>query len=326
MFRVLVAGPLHASGRALLDAAQGVAVTYIRETSEESLAARIEDADAVLLRAQPMTEATVARARKLKIVSRHGVGYDAVDVEALNSRGIALSVCGDVNSAAVAEHASMMILAACKRAIRADASVRLGSWEWRNRLEAQDVRGQSLLLVGYGRIGRRTASMMRGFGMQIRAFDPCLLSAGWPRDGVAPVRTLEEGLAWADVISFSLPHTGRPLIGAAEIAGMRDGVVLVNTARGGVIDVSALISALDSGKVGAAGLDVFETEPVPSGHPLVGFDQVILSPHIGGLTQGAAERMAVSSAGNILDFLAGRIDQDLVVNRERINVALQAQT
>ena len=325
MSHVLVAGPLHASGRTLLDAAQGVTVTYIQETSEESLAAHVADADAVLLRTQPMTEPTVARAKRLKIVSRHGVGYDAVDVEALNCRGIALSVCGDVNSAAVAEHASMMILAASKRALRADASVRRGHWEWRNRLEAQDVRGLNLLLVGYGRIGRQTASMMLGFGMQIQAFDPYLLSSGWPRDGVTPVRSLEEGLAWADVISLSLPHTGKPLIGSAEIAEMREGVVLVNTARGGVIDESALISALKSGKVGAAGLDVFETEPVLSDHPLVGFDQVILSPHIAGLTHGAAERMAVSSAENILDFLAGKIDWDLVVNREQVNGALQDQ-
>lgn len=325
MSRVLVAGPLHASGRTLLDAARGVSVTYIQETSEESLAAQIEDADAVLLRTQPMTEPTVARAKKLKIVSRHGVGYDSVDVEALSSRGIALSVCGDVNSATVAEHASMMILAASKRALRADVSVRRGHWEWRNRLEAQDVRGQNLLLVGFGRIGRQTASMMRGFGMEIRAFDPYLPSSGWPNGGVAPVLTLKEGLAWADVISFSLPRTDGPLIGAAEFAEMREGVVLVNTARGGVIDEAALMSALTSGKVGAAGLDVFETEPVLADHPLVGFDQVILSPHIGGLTRGSAERMAVSSAENILDFFAGKIDQDLVVNRKQINVARQAQ-
>ncbi len=325
MPHVVVAGPLHAAGRALLDAARGVTITYILETSEESLVEHIEDADAVLLRTQPMTRSTVALASKLKIVSRHGVGYDAVDLDALNSRGIALAVCGDVNSATVAEHASMMILAASKRVLRADASVRRGPWEWRNRLEAQDVRGRNLLLVGYGRIGRHTALMMRGFGMQVQAFDPYLLRNGWPKGGAAPVQTLEEGLAWADVISFSLPHTGKPLIGEEEIAGMREGVVLVNTARGGVIDESALISALASGKVGAAGLDVFETEPVPSDHPLVGFDQVILSPHIGGLTLGAAERMAVSSAENILDFFAGKMDRDLIVNSEQIDVALQTQ-
>lgn len=325
MPHVVVAGPLHASGRAILEAAQGVTVTYVPDTTEESLVEKIEDADAVLLRTQPMTRSTVALAKRLKIVSRHGVGFDAVDLDALNSRGIALAVCGDVNSATVAEHASMMILAASKRALRADASVRSGSWEWRNRLEARDVRGQNLLLVGYGRIGRHTASMMRGFGMQIQAFDPYLLRNGWPRGGAAPVRTLEEGLAWADVISFSLPYTGKPLIGEAEIAAMRDGVVLVNTARGGIIDESALMSALTSGKVGAAGLDVFEAEPVLADHPLVGFDQVILSPHIGGLTLGAAKRMAVSSVQNILDFFAGKIDRDLVVNREQIDVALQAQ-
>jgi D-3-phosphoglycerate dehydrogenase len=324
MPHVVVAGPLHASGRALLDTADGVTVTYISETSEASLAAEVANADAVLLRTQPMSATTIAKGDCLKIVSRHGVGYDAVDVDALSARGIALAVCGDVNSTTVAEHAAMMILATCKRVLRADASVRKGPWEWRNRLEARDVRGRNLLLVGYGRIGRHTASMMQGFGMDVRAHDPFLLEQGWPTDAVPSVASREDGLAWADVISFSLPHTGEPLIGAYEIGQMRDGVVLINTARGGIIDEGALADALQSGKVGAAGIDVFAEEPVPADHPFFRFDQVLLTPHIGGLTQDAAERMAVSSAENILDFFRGTLDPALVVNRERINVEFQA--
>ena len=323
MPHIVVAGPLHPSGRALLDRANGVTVTYISETSEASLAAEVAQADAVLLRTQPMTAPTIAKGGRLKIVSRHGVGYDAVDVNALSERGVALAVCGDVNSTTVAEHAAMMILATCKRLLRADASVRGGAWEWRNKLEARDVREQNLLLVGYGRIGRHTAAMMQAFGMNVRAHDPFLLKQGWPVDAVPGVRTLEEGLAWADVVSFSLPHTGKPLIGSDEFKQMRDGVVLINTARGGLIDEAALVSALQSGKVGAAGLDVFANEPMPNDHPLFKFDQVVLTPHIGGLTQDAAERMAFSSAENILDFFEGKLDHTLIVNREEIDVALQ---
>ncbi|WP_106743620.1 hydroxyacid dehydrogenase [Yoonia maritima] len=323
MPHIVVAGPLHPSGCELLDKAQGVTVTYIAETSEASLAAEIATADAVLLRTQPVTAPTIELAGDLKIISRHGVGYDAVDVAALNRRGIALAVCGDVNSASVAEHAAMMILAACKRLIRSDASVRTGPWEWRNKLEARDVNGQNLLLVGYGRIGRKTGEMMRALGMNVRAYDPFLLTQKWPETGVPAVETLDEGLAWADVLSFCLPHTGKALIGAEEIAKMRDGVVLVNTSRGGIIDEEAMIAALQSGKIGAAGLDVFQQEPVPQNHPLVAFDQVLLSPHIGGLTQDAAERMAISSAENILNYFNNTIDPALIVNKDHIHVELK---
>ncbi len=318
MPHVLVAGPLHPSGRALLDRAPGVTVRYLDETSERSLAAHVAGADAVLLRTQPMSAATVARADRLRIVARHGVGYDAVDVEALNARGIALAVCGDVNSAAVAEHACMMILAAAKRALRADGAVRRGPWEWRNRLEARDLSGCHLLQIGFGRIGRHIARMMAGFGLSIRAYDPFLAAGRWPDEGVEPVADLGEGLAWADIVSLSVPGGDRPVIGRAELAAARDGVVIVNTARGGVVDEAALVEALEAGKVGAAGLDVFESEPLPRDHPLNRYDQVILSPHIAGLTAGAAERMAIASARNILDFFDGRIDSRLIVNREHL--------
>lgn len=323
MPHVIVAGKLHPSGHALLDAAPGLTVHYIDEISEESYAPHIHEADALLIRTQPMTAPTVARARKLRIVSRHGVGYDAVDVQALSARGIALAVCGDVNSTSVAEHACMMILAASKRALRGDAAVRSGPWGWRNSLQSQDLRGRNLLILGYGRIGRHTAGMMSGFGMNIRAFDPYLLGQGWPECPVAPAATLTEALAWADMISVSAPKTEKPLIGAAEFAAMKDGVVIVNTARGGIVDEAALIAALASGKVGAAGLDVFEDEPPSADNPLLAFDQVILSPHIAGVTEGAAERMAIDSARNIINFFGNELDPGLIVNGDEIGHAAQ---
>lgn len=321
MPQVLVAGKLHPSGRALLDAAPGLTPRYIDDISEESYAPYMEAADALLIRTQPLSEATIGRADRLKIVSRHGVGYDAVAVDALTRRGIPLMVCGDVNSYSVAEHACMMILAAAKRALRGDAAVRHGPWGWRNTLESQDLRGCNLLILGYGRIGQHTARMMSGFGMTIRAHDPYLLNKGWPDGDVKPATDLHEGLAWADVISVSAPKSDKPLIGAPEFDAMKDGVILVNTARGGIVNEAALVSALKSGKVGAAGLDVFETEPPAADHPLNAFDQVILSPHIAGVTEGASERMAIGSAQNIIDFFNGRIDPSLVVNKDQLSDA-----
>lgn len=319
MPHVLVAGKLHPAGQALLTAAPDITVDFVEEVSEESYAPLIGKADALLIRTQPMSAATVAKADRLKLVSRHGVGYDAVDVAALNARGIALAICGDVNSTSVAEHAVMLILAATKRVLRADAAVRHGGWNWRNNLESQDLAGRNLLLVGYGRIGRHTARMAGGFGMTIRAHDPFLMKTGWPEGDVAPAADLFEALGWADIVSVSVPRGDKPVIGAAEFAAMKDGAVVVNTARGGVVDEAALVAALESGKVGAAGLDVFEKEPLPAGHPLAAFDQVVLSPHIAGVTDGAAERMAIGSAQNILDYFAGRIDPGLVVNKEHLD-------
>lgn len=318
MPHVLVAGPLHPSGRALLEDARGVTVRYLDDTSEASLAEHVAEAEAVLLRTQPMSAATVTRAKRLRIVSRHGVGYDAVDVKALNARGIALAVCGDVNSTSVAEHACMLILAASKRALRADRAVRTGPWDWRNALESRDLHGCNLLQIGYGRIGQHIARMMAGFGLSIRAFDPFLPQGAWPAEPATPVSDLAEGLGWADIVSVSVPGGDAPLIGRAELAGARNGIVIVNTSRGGVVEEAALIEALESGKVGAAGLDVFETEPLPADHPFNRSDKVILSPHIAGLTEGAARRMAVGSARNILDFFNGSIDPALIVNREHL--------
>ena len=318
MPHILVAGKLHPSGVALLDAAtaDGFTYDYVEEISEPSYAPLIARADALVLRTQPLSAATVARAERLRIVSRHGVGYDAVDLAALNVRGIALAIVGDVNSISVAEHAMMQLLAAAKRAVRADRAVRQPSqWGWRNLLEAREISGRKLLILGYGRIGRHLARMAAGFEMEVRAYDPFLEKAGWPTGRVAPVSDLREGLAWADAVSVHVPRAEQPMIGPEEFAVMQHGSILVNTARGGVVDEAALAEALSSGRISAAGLDVYDEEPPSPTDPLLRYDQVVLSPHIAGLTAECGERMALASVRNVLDFFNGRIDPDLVVNR-----------
>ena len=316
MPHLLIAGKLHPAGLALLDGVEDVTYDYVEEVSEPSYACLIGKADALVIRTQPMSSTTIAEASRLKIVSRHGVGYDAVDIAALNKRQVPLCIVGDVNSLSVAEHAMALILASAKRLIRADRSVRAGPWGWRNALEAGEISGKNLLIIGYGRSGRHLARMAQGFGMQTRAFDPHLLKQGWPDGPAAPVASLPEGLAWADVISVHVPKAGRPVLVAEEFAQVKPGVIIVNTARGGIVDEGALAYALTNGRVGAAGLDVFDDEPPAGDHPLLAFDQVVLTPHIAGLTEQAAERMAVSSVQNVFDFFSGRLDPDLVVNKD----------
>lgn len=317
MPHVLVAGKLHPSGIALLRDAPDVTFDYVEEVSEPSYAPLIGGADGLVIRTQPLSAATVALGGKLRIVSRHGVGYDSVDLPSLNARGITLAVVGDVNSISVAEQAMMLMLAAAKRALRADRSIRSGDWGWRNRLEQSELWGKRLLVVGYGRAGRHLARMAEPFGMEIRAFDPFLAAHGWPEGKVAPAE-LAEGLAWADFVSVHAPKTDRPVIGAAEFAHLRPGAIIVNTARGGVVDEPALIDALREGRVVAAGLDVFEDEPPAADNPLLSMDQVIVSPHIAGLTAECAERMAIESVRNVLNFFEGRLDPALVVNRDSV--------
>ena len=316
MPHLLIAGKIHGAGLALLEGAAGFTYDYVEEVSEPSYLPLIGKADALVIRTQPLRAAAIAEAGLLAIVSRHGVGYDSVDVEALNRRRIPLCIVGDTNSLSVAEHAMMLILACAKRAIRADRAVRSGGWEWRNLFEATELSGKRLLIVGYGRAGRRLARMAEAFDMKVSAFDPFVAERGWPEGSVAPAPTLGEGLACADVVSINAPRSGRPLMGAAEFAQLTPGAILVNTARGGIVDEAALAAALADGRVAAAGLDVFDDEPPAADHPLLASDRVLLTPHIAGLTREAGERMALASVQNVIDFFAGRLDPDLIVNRD----------
>lgn len=318
MPHLLVAGKLHPAGVSRLEELQaaGVVVTYVEEISEASYADRIETADAMVIRTQPLSAETIARAERLKVVSRHGVGYDAVDLGALNARGIALAIVGDVNSTSVAEHAMMQLLAGAKRAIRADRAVRDPAlWNWRNGLEQREITGKNLLIVGFGRAGRQLARMAAGFDMSVRAYDPYLLSRGWPEGDIPPVSTLAEGLAWADCLSLHLPRGDAPLLAEAEFAAMKPGMIIANTARGGIVCETALAAALSDGRVHAAGVDVFETEPPLADQPLAACDTALLSPHIAGLTEEASKRMALASVNNAMNYLNQTIDPTLIVNR-----------
>ncbi|QMU59803.1 MAG: 3-phosphoglycerate dehydrogenase [Boseongicola sp.] len=271
---------------------------------------------------QDLTAESISQAEQLRLVSRHGVGFDAVDVDALSARGIPLSVVGDVNAQTVAEHAMMLLLSASHRVNSYDKAARPGgNWDYRNSLCAREISGKTLLIVGFGRIGRLLARMVRGFDVNVLAFDPFLDPNEALPVGVTRVDDLHSGLGQADMVSLHMPKLDdRPVLAARELALLPSHAVVVNTARGGLVDEVALSEALANGKLHSAGLDVFEAEPPSPELDLLKSDKVVLTPHIASMTSECAERMAVKAAQNILDVFSGNLDPALVINSKEIGL------
>ncbi len=321
MKRVLVAGKIHEAGVAVLRQRPDIIVDLVTAVTTEAYLPHLAVADAVLLRTQPMTAAEIAMAPKLKIVSRHGVGYDVVDVAALNARRIPLAVVGDVNSRAVAEHTLMLMLSAARRTVAHHVASTTGNWNERNRFDSSELDGKTLLVLGFGRIGRRVAELAKAFGMIVTAFDPFVTPEQKAMLGVSHAAETRAALAGADFVSVHLPGGHGPVIGAAELAAMKPTAIIVNAARGGIIDEMALDKALRQRNLKAAALDVLVQEPPAVDHPLLSNPYTTLSPHNAGLTEECAMRMGIAAAQNILDCFDGTLDRRLVVNAEAIGLA-----
>lgn len=314
MPHILVAGKIHEAGVEVLKNAKGVTFDIVPDVTLASYAPLAPKANAILIRTQPLPATVIAAAAQLKIVSRHGVGYDAVDVEALSARGIPLCIVGDVNSRAVAEHTLMLMLAAARRIVAHDAACRQGNWNERNRFDAHELDGKTLLVMGFGRIGRRVAQLAQAFGMQVLAYDPFVQPAQVAAAGCALAPDLHVGLSQCDFVSLHLPAAKAPIMDVQAFSVIKQGAILVNAARGELIDETAIAAALDRGQLRHAALDVLSAEPPPASHVLLNHPKVTLSPHNAGLTEECAARMAIAAVENILAYFAGRLNPALVVN------------
>jgi D-3-phosphoglycerate dehydrogenase / 2-oxoglutarate reductase len=317
MPRILIIQPFHERGMALLQARDDIEFEIVDGKSEAELAAKIRDADAATIRTVPLPAAVIDQAERLKVVSRHGVGYDNVDVTALTRRGIPLAIAADANATAVAEHTLFFMLALAKQALRHDRAVRQNNWEIRNRFETVDLMGRRVLVLGYGRIGREVAKRCAAFDMQVSVYDPYVQANVIEAGGYRSVPDFATVLSETDILTVHmlLADESRHLIGAVELAALPAHALLINCARGGIIDEDALYEALTSGGIAGAGIDVFEQEPPPENHPLLGLDNVLLSPHTAGMSQEAAIRMAISTARNALAGIDGTLDAGMVVNK-----------
>ena len=316
--KVLVVQRIAQQALDLLSERDDVSFEVLTDTSAAAIAARVGDVDAITIRDAPLPAEALAGARNLKIVSRHGVGYDNVPVSACSERGIPVTIIGDVNAVAVAEHTMFLMLAVAKNGARFDRAVRTGDFGIRSRLTSTELRGKTLLLVGYGRIGQEFASRARPFGLSVTAFDPFVDKSRFP--DVVFFDTLAAALAQADVVSLHVPlgERTRNLIDAAALARMKAGSILLNAARGGIIDETALIAALDAGHLRGAGLDVYAHEPLPADDPLLTREDVVLSPHCAALTAECLVEMGKATVRNVLAAFDGTLDPALVVNRSSL--------
>ncbi len=316
--KCLILTPFHARGMALLAEHPEIVPVVMEDLREDAIVEAIRDAHAAIVRNARITRRIIDAAPRLEVVSRHGVGYDNVDVEALTERGIPLTVTGTANSVSVAEHAMYLMLSLAKQGLAHHQAVRTGQFQVRFEMRAVDLDGKRLLIVGFGRIGSRVAPRALAFGMRVSVSDPYVDRALIEAAGCTTVDNLAQALPDVDVVTLHCPLTQetRGLIGARELALMKPSAFLVNTARGGVVDENALVAALRSGGIAGAGVDVFELEPPPADHPLLALDNVVLSPHHAGISLEASIRAAEAVVQNVLDAFAGRLSPTLVVNHQ----------
>ncbi|MBN8971841.1 MAG: hydroxyacid dehydrogenase [Rhizobiales bacterium] len=254
----------------------------------------------------------------MKVVARIGVGFDAINVPALSKRKVPLMVAGTANSPSVAEQAIFMMMTLAKRGVELHALVKDGKWATRLGLLPFDLYGKTLLIVGFGRIGTRTAKRCLAMEMTVLVYDPYKSAEEIRAAGCEPVNDLDKALPLADFISLHCPKTPETvgLINAARLKLMKPTAYLVNTARGGIVVEAALYDALTSGQLAGAGLDVFEQEPPPLGHALFALPNVVIAPHVAGVTREALDRMGEQTARNILSALDGDAIRQNVINQD----------
>ncbi|MFD7202435.1 phosphoglycerate dehydrogenase [Streptomyces sp. NPDC059893] len=283
------AGPLRPSGDAALP------------TSE--LLKYAPGADALIVGMDAITAEVMDAAPRLKVIAKHGVGVDTIDVAAAHARGIPVVCAPGSNSHAVAEYTFGLLLSATRSLTASHVAVAAGGWP---KLFGPELRGKTLGIIGFGRIGRLLAGYARAFGMELLAHDPYVPDAGIRAHGAEPA-TLETLLARADAVSLHTPPdpSGTPLLDRARLAAMKQGAILVNAARGGLVDEHALADLLGSGHLGAAALDAFSTEPLPADHPLREAPRTLLTSHMAACTPEANRAMGAMVADDVVRVLAG---------------------
>ena len=320
--KILVTESFSQKGRALLAERDDIEMVefpnMISAKDFEAMLRKHAPVHGVALGATRFGEPELEASRNMKVVTRIGVGFDAVDVPALSRRKVPLMVAGTANSPSVAEQALFMMLTLAKRATEMHALVKDGTWAGRLGKLPYDLYGKTVLIVGFGRIGTRTAKRCLAMEMQVLVYDPYKPAAEIVAAGCEAVADLDKALPRADFVSIHCPKTDETvgMFNTVRLRLMKPSAYLINTARGGIVDETALYDALASGRLAGAGLDVFEQEPPPVGEALHNLPNVILAPHVAGVTVEAVDRMSEQTALNILSALDGAPIRQNVINQD----------
>ncbi len=320
--KIMVPTTMSRAGWAVIEARDDVeGVAFAPNLPKAEFHQVLEEASGVCLGVQPFSDPELDAAPRLEVVSRIGVGYDAVDVPALTRRRIPLMIGGTSNSVSVAEAGVYLTMSLARKGAAMDRMVREGRWADRYKDMPVDLYGKTVLIVGFGKIGSRSARRFAAMETNVLVYDPYIYSETIRGSGYEPVQDLDEAVARADFITIHCPKTPETvgLFDAARIAKMKKTAYLVNTARGGIVDEAALYDALKNNRIAGAALDVFVEEPTPSDNPLLTLPNFIAAPHVAGVTREAVDRMAVVAVQNILSVFDGKPNAENVVNREVLN-------
>jgi D-3-phosphoglycerate dehydrogenase len=311
--KVLIVQPIHERGVHVFD--DRFEVRVASDPSVATVIKEIQGVEGVVVRTAPFTREIIEAAKALKVIGRHGVGVDNIDVKAATEKGIFVVNTPDANATSVVEHTLTVIGALAKHVVVRDKATRIGDWEIRNNYKAIDLDGKTLGLVGLGKIGSLVAKRAAvAYNMKVVAFDPYITPEKAREMGVTIVAAIDDVFKQADVVSLHTPLTPetRGFVNAARLRLMKPSAFLVNFSRGEVVDEKSLYEALKKGVIAGAALDVYDPEPPKKDNPLYSLENVILSPHSAALTQECVIRMATGAAEGVVDVLTGKRPQFVV--------------
>ena len=315
-YKIAVIEEIHKDGLNLLDSHPDFEYELITDISESNLIKKLPNFDACTLRVSKLDKKILKHCNKLKAISRHGVGFDNVDLDYIKKNNISLLITATANAVAVAEHVISMFLSISKSISKYDEEVRKGNFKLNaDKIQTFELLNKNILIAGFGRIGRKLISRCLAFDAKVYVFDPYVDEKIIKKFGGIKVDKIEIGLKNADYVSLHMPLTNetKNLINYSVLKTMKKNSIIINTARGGIINEQELDKALNEGLIFGAALDVFSKEPVEKDNPLLKNKKVILSPHSATFTDECTSRMGIETTKNIIDFFENKIDKSMIV-------------
>ena len=316
MKKIAVIEKIHKDGLKLIDKNADYKYELISDVSEENLKKKLPNFDACTLRVSKLNENILKHCPKLKVISRHGVGFDNVDLEYIKKNNITLLITATANAVAVAEHVIYMMLSISKSISRYDNEVRLGNFKKNaSEIETLELFNKEVLIVGFGRIGKSLIKRCLGFEMKVNVYDPFVSKEIISQFGGNKIDNLDDGLKSCDYLSLHIPLTEKTknMINGSKLNSMKKTAIIINTSRGGIINEIDLDNALNEKTIFGAGLDVFEKEPVNKDNPLLKNKKVLLSPHSATFTNECKSRMSIETTRNIIDFFENKLNKSMIV-------------
>ena len=316
MKKILIIQPIHEAGIELLKYNNNYEFEIIEDAEISNLKSKIVDCDGVSIRTAKLPAEAINAAKSLKIISRHGVGYDNIDLKSSKDKNITIAITATANAVAVAEHVMFMLLNITKRKNMYDDCVKSGKFNERNKLpKTMELWNKDILIAGFGRIGKALIKRCLGFEMNVFVYDPFVNSDVIENFGGKKVENLENAIKKMDAVSLHVPLTEKTknLINYELLKTMKKNCIIINAARGGIINETDLDKALNENLIFGAGIDVFEKEPPDEKNPLLKNDKVFLSPHTAAFTEECMTRMGIETIQNIIDFFDNKLEESKIV-------------